>query len=281
MAGFGIGLAALATVQLYTSRGRVFWLFDSGYSDSVLGPFVYRNNYAAFMELLLPLALVEAFENRHGGWFLAGSALMVASVIASGSRAGAVLVSVELLAVGAIWIYRCRGGRSSAASLLRLALLIVVLTAVGGWGLLWDRFQEKEPLELRRQYLEASLAMFRDRPWTGFGLGTWPNVYPAYAAVDNGMFANRAHNDWAEWASEGGVPFVVALILVAGGAVGRAFRSVWGIGLVSVCVHALVDYPFARLGQVAWWFTVLALVGSLPRQHHSDGADQDVQVDPE
>lgn len=277
-AWFGMGLAALAVVQLYTSPGRVYWIFDSGYRDNVLGPFVYRNNYAAFMELLLPLALVEAFGGRPRSlWFQAGAALMVASVIASESRAGVLLVAAEVAAVAALSWRRAR----PAAALLRTAALTAALTAVFGSAVVWHRLQDRDPLALRRRYLEASLEMLRQRPWTGWGLGTWPYLYPAFARVNDGMFANRAHNDWAEWAAEGGIPFVAAVGLLAAGSLGRAWRSRWGIGLIAVLLHATVDYPFARLGQAVWWFALLALVRPLAGQNHSDGADQDVQVEPQ
>ncbi len=277
MGWFGIGLAVLATLQLYTSHGRVFWLFDSGYSDNVLGPFVYRNNYAAFIELLLPLVVLEALgKGRTHGWFLAGAAVMAASVIASGSRAGTVLVAAELVLVAIL----CPSGRRAGA-LLRMNILIAALTAVVGGGFLWSRFQEKDPYSLRRSYLEASIAMVRDRPWTGFGLGTWPHVYPSYARQDSGMFANRAHNDWAEWTAEGGLPFAAVLLLVVAGCIPRAVRSVWGLGLAAVAVHAFVDYPFARLGQAVWWFVMAASVCAPSRENDTHGADQDVQIQPQ
>jgi O-antigen ligase len=211
---------------------------------------------------------------------------MFASVAASGSRAGTLLVAAEAVAVPAlVWFqggwFRGKSGSRPLATIVPLLILTGALTAVAGGGIVWDRLWENEPLALRRHYLEASLQMARERPWTGFGLGTWPHVYPAYARVDNGMFANRAHNDWAEWAAEGGIPFAAAMLLLAAGSVPPAVRSVWGIGLISVAAHALVDYPFARLPQAAWWFAVLALVCALPRQNHAGGPDQDVQVQPE
>jgi len=39
-----------------------------------------------------------------------------------------------------------------------------------------------------------------------------------------------------------------------------AVRSIWGIGILAVFLHALVDYPFARFGLTAWNFT---LIGAL------------------
>ena len=70
----------------------------------------------------------------------------------------------------------------------------------------------------------------------------------------------HAHNDWLEWASEGGIPFAALWIFLAIPICRRAFRSIWGVGILAVLVHALVDYPFAKLGVAAWFF---ALCGGL------------------
>jgi len=44
--------------------------------------------------------------------------------------------------------------------------------------------------------LQSTIAMAREKPWTGFGLGNFENVYPAYALFDDGAIVNHAHNDW-------------------------------------------------------------------------------------
>ena len=46
-----------------------------------------------------------------------------------------------------------------------------------------------------------------------------------------------------------------------------ALRSIWGIGVLAVFLHALVDYPFARFGVTAWLFI---LVGALESQGRSE-----------
>src|SRR5665811_2393481 len=53
----GMTVAAAAVLQDYSSAGKIFWLFPSWYTEGVLGPFVNRNQYAAWVELLLPAAL--------------------------------------------------------------------------------------------------------------------------------------------------------------------------------------------------------------------------------
>jgi O-antigen ligase len=107
--------------------------------------------------------------------------------------------------------------------------------------------------------------MARERPWIGFGLGSFQEVYPAYATFDIGLIVNHAHNDWAEWLAEGGVPFLLLLASVALWSVGPAFRSIWGLGLLSVFLHALVDYPMQRLGLAAWVFVMLGTLAAEER----------------
>jgi O-antigen ligase len=253
----------LAIVQYFTSGGKIFWLFPSGYPDA-LGPFVYRNNYAAFVELLLPLALLESLRDRRRMMphaILTGT--LYASVIASASRAGAVLATLEILVV-LLLVLRQRLVSRRAAGLAVAALLLsaAVFTGVVGWSALVTRFSQPDPFVHRREMLKSSLAMARESPWLGFGLGTFEEVYPAYALFDIGLIVNHAHNDWAEWLAEGGAPFLLILASAAIWAVRPAFRSVWGLGLISVFLHALVDYPMQRLGLAAWVFVFLGALAA-------------------
>ena len=61
-----LSLSAIFTL-LTSPPGRVFWLFDSSAGVATLGPFVYRNQYAAFVEAVLPVATFRAvrFRVRH------------------------------------------------------------------------------------------------------------------------------------------------------------------------------------------------------------------------
>jgi O-antigen ligase len=104
--------------------------------------------------------------------------------------------------------------------------------------------------------------MIGSRPWTGFGLGTFSTVYPAYAHFDVGLTVDHAHNDWLEWAAEGGIVFAFFWLGLALWTLRPALRSVWGIGVVGTFLHCSVDYPFARFGISAW---ALILIGMLAR----------------
>src|SRR5258706_4126388 len=223
----------LAVVSIFTSltspAGKVFWIFDSGSDSRTLGPFVYQNQYAAFVEAVLPLAILGVIGDRRR-WLL--HAVIVAaifdSVVTGGSRTGTILCLAEILIIPAIAYWR---GTINGCMLARVVLgslaAVAILTVVVGWEPLWKRLREPHPYSLRKDLVLSSLAMVRDRPFTGFGLGTWPEAYPGYARFDDGTYVNQAHNDWIQWASEGGLLFWGAMLAIAAWSVVAARRSLW------------------------------------------------------
>jgi O-antigen ligase len=281
---FAFGVSVVSVVQLLTSEGNVFWLFPSGYKDRVLGPFVYHNNYAAFIELLLPLAVLEAVRHRRRApLFTLIAAVMYASVIASASRAGSILATVEIVTV--LGLSLARGLvpiRRLGLAAVALSVLAAICTAVVGAGLLWTRMQQADPFVHRREMLLSALDMARARPWLGCGLGTFQTAYPAHALFDIGLIVNHAHNDWAEWLAEGGVPFLALLLSAALWSIRPAVRSIWGIGVLSVFLHAFVDYPMQRLGLAAWVFVMLGVLAAAAGDRVSAGprtAEQTASLD--
>jgi len=269
---FGFLLSILAVTQMLTSGGKVFWLFESGYTHFVLGPFVYKNQYAAFVEALLPLALVAALrDGRHRVAYVCVAATLFASVIASASRAGAILCTAEILLAPALGFARGLISRRTLAQLtVTLAAAGVLFTVVAGWETLWHRLQQADPLVLRGEMLASSLEMIRERPVTGFGLGTWATAYPKYARFDNGTFVNQAHDDWVQWAAEGGIPFLALMLAVVLSIARPAFDSLWGLGLLVVFVHCALDYPMQQRPALAAFF--FALCGALAA--HGSGRPQ-------
>jgi hypothetical protein len=257
IAGSVVALAGI--VQLFTSEGRVFWLFSSGYTTSVIGPFVNYNHFACFVELLLPIALVLAFEDE---WYLVLVACLAASVVASTSRTGTILVIVE---TAVVFLLRGRDGLARGRW-VKLMVLAAAFTCVLGYRLLLDRFSnDPDPFQDRREFLQSSINMVRAQPWHGFGLGAWPSAYRAFAVIDTGLTANHAHNEWIQWAAEGGLPMVAVMAVILALCLPPAVQSVWGVGVVCVFVHALVDYPFLRLGLGAWIFVSIGALRAYAR----------------
>lgn len=247
------------------------WLFPSDYADYVLGPFLNGNHFAVFIEAVLPVALYQALRNGEGSLLYSGMAgAMFASVIASASRAGTVLALGEILTVFVImWVQGRTNGRAIGLSLLKLTILFVVFTGITGWQTVWTRFWAPDPLAVRRELAISSLRMIAAHPWFGVGLGAWPTVYPHYAIVDIGAFANQAHNDWLQWTAEGGVPFGVVMAGLFFWCLRAGFRTVWGLGAAAVFLHALVDYPFSQPALGSWIILILAMMAAAAPTRHA------------
>jgi hypothetical protein len=263
---FAVAMAVLCLTQLFTSAGRVLWIFPTGYPD-VYGTFPSYNNYAQFAELALPIALWRALnEGWRSWWYALAGGVLYASVIGAASRAGTVLCTAELLAMMAIGLIRFRDPetgrlpRSTVAMLVMVPVLAAVFTFAVGWERVWLRFQQHNPYLVRREYLLAAADMAWQRPLTGYGLGTFPEVYQRYAIKDFPFYANHVHNDWAEFAADGGVPFLLLVLIPFAACVPAAIRYPWGLGLVAIMLHACVDFPFPRPAVSGWMFLLLGLL---------------------
>ena len=265
---FGFALSVVATLAMFTSTGRAFWIFPVASERAPAGPFLSPNQYAAFIELVLPLALIRAASDaRKPLPFALMAGAMYASVIASASRAGFLLTSLEIVTALALSFGAHRATlRGIGRVVAVLAASILLFAAVVGPEALWNRLKRPDPYAGRREMLDSTLDMIRDRPWTGFGLGTWSTAYPAYARYDDGLVANHAHNDWAQWTAEGGFPFLTLLASIAIWSVRPALRSRWGIGVIAVFLHCLVDYPLQKPALAAFFFALLALLASSTKE---------------
>jgi O-antigen ligase len=256
LAWFGFLVAIASVLAYYTSPGRILWLFDSPYPD-VWGPFLSRNNFAQFLELALPVSLwlgCTSCRTRRVPYLWMGAAMLACGLV-SASRAGAVVLIMETAAVFAL-------ARPPVLRRLipRFALGVIAFAALAGGEVLVHRFADPDPLRDRREIFQSSLAMIAARPWSGYGLGNFAAVYPEFARFDPGAVVEHAHNDWLEWATEGGWPYAGGWMLLAIAATRPALRSIWGMGVPAVFLHALVDDPFARFGVAAW---VFILAGAL------------------
>lgn len=238
-------IAVIGILQFFTSPDRIYWIFPVGPRVKAVGPFVYRNQFAALVELILPIALYRVLNERRQRWIFAMlTAVLFAVVVATASRAGSALVSAEMVLVILLaWRRGLLSGRSLALVLGQVFALVLVFTMVVGYQEVWDRFQLTNPYALRGKLAASTVAMIRSRPVLGYGLGTWQTVYPEFATFDNSLFANEAHNDWAQWTAEGGIVFSLALAIVALGSLLLAWRSIWGLGVVFVFLHSFIDYP--------------------------------------
>jgi O-antigen ligase/polysaccharide polymerase Wzy-like membrane protein len=253
MVWFGFVVAVEAILQAYLSPGKVFGLFDTGYQNFVMGPIVYHTHFAAFIEAILPIALLLAFESYT---YLGIAAVLLTSVVVSASRGGMLITSVEVLVV---LLLSHRQKQKILRSALTLAGVTALLMLIVGLATASQRFHGEALAVGRVQFARSTLHMIAVHPLIGWGLGCWPMVYPAFATFDPGALVNQAHTDWLQWTAEGGLPVGLAMLSLAVWAVKPAIRSIWGIGVIAVLVHATFDYPFSRPAVGAWPFLILAM----------------------
>ncbi len=263
---FATAMSLLCLFQLSTSGGRVLWIFPTAYPE-VFATFQSSNSYAQFIELALPIALWRALlEGWRSWWYAPAGAFLYASVIGSASRTGTALCTAELLAMLIIGFVKFRDPatglptHATKALLAVIPALAVVFALCVGWESVWHRFQQDDPFRVRREFVVAAVDMAKQRPLTGYGLGTFPKVYQQHAIKDFPFYANHAHNDWAEFAAEGGVPFLLLVLIPFAVAIPAAIRNPWGLGLIAIMLHACDDFPFPRPAVSGWLFAILGLL---------------------
>lgn len=268
---FGLGLSLESIFQHFLADGKIFWLFTPGETPSGYGPFLNHDHFASFIALVLP---ASAWEMRHSvrrRWVYGiTTAALYACAVASDSRAGFALVTVEVLV---LFAFLGLSGRVVTGT----ATLITVFVAVVGWESLYDRYRLPDPYAGRRELVQSTLRMIQDNPWKGTGLGTWTTVYPSYAIKDLGATINAAHNDWVQWAADGGVPMAAAMLVLFLGAAWTIRRTPWALGAPIVLLHSLIDFPMQGRFLPAAVFLVLgtaAGAASAPIASRPEGSDE-------
>jgi O-antigen ligase len=117
---YGLALALFALVQHFTWNGRFYWLrpITAGHS-SPFGPFVNRNHFAGYMELLMPLPVAmmitgAASRDKRLLYLFAATLMSVAAVV-SLSRGGMISLAGEMVFI-AILSAAARRNRAHAGN---------------------------------------------------------------------------------------------------------------------------------------------------------------------
>ncbi len=213
---FGMILGFLVSVfgilQHLTFNGKLYWFREMRYGGIPFGPYVNRNHFAGFVELVLPLALVPLVlgKVRRERWVVVGlfAVLPVVALFLSASRGGIVSLGVELAVLALLMIQRRTVGKqllAGAAVLLSVLLMVSWL----GVGRILERFSSLQSLETtagkRASMRRDTWRIFLDHPVAGTGLGTLQIVYPPYETLYDGKIVNHTHNDYLEALAETGL----------------------------------------------------------------------------
>jgi O-antigen ligase len=278
---YALVLAVFAILQFFSSPGLIYWTVKPRWGGWVFGPYVNHNHYAGLMEMLIPLATVYVLSRprRHPARPLLAFAVCVAvaSVLLSGSRGGLIALGAEVLILGVILVRRAPGParyRLAAAGGLGIAVAASLFLWMDRGDIL-KRFSTvasltgapEAPFGERRLVALDSLRMFRDRPFTGVGLGSFETAYPPYRSFPSDFDWDHAHNDYVEALAEtglaGGALMLAGLVLFLGLAfrnLGERLRHEQGwmqlgaaLGCCGLLVHSLVDFNLHIPANAAWF----------------------------
>jgi O-antigen ligase len=209
---FGFVVSIFGILQQLTFNGKLYWFREMRYGGIPFGPYVNRNHFAAFVELVFPVALVPLVlgKVRKERWIVVGlfGLLPIGALFLSASRGGVISFGVQLAVLILIMILRRTGGEHALAGGLVLLLAFLMVSWLGVHQVL-DRFSSLQSLEVtsgkRASMRDDTWRVFLDYPWTGTGLGTLPTVFPAYETLYDAKFVNHAHNDYLEALADTGI----------------------------------------------------------------------------
>ena len=282
---FGFLVALFSIAQQFTGNGNLYWVVPNRQSGWVYGPYVNHAHYAGLMEMLVPIPLVFAMMSR---WqksqrvlFGFAALLMASTIFLSQSLGGMVAFGLQMLFLAIVIGVRERSRRQALLLLLMAVLLALWLVMLSPGGISERIARLQDPLGKagasdRIHIVKDSLKMIRVRPLLGWGLGTFPVVYPSYRTFYTNFFVNAAHNDYIQAAVETGLTglalvcgFIVLFYRVALQRTGHwrtdirsAMTLAAIIGVSGILIHSLSDFNLQIPANAALFFALVALATS-------------------
>ncbi len=252
-----------------------FWTPESE-GASPAGPLISRNHFASWIILAWPLTVgyivahgrshwrdrrvaraVLVLSDARAFWLILAAAMMLAALLVTQSRSGAIGFAAALVVFGSfVWTRTGTGGRFGLAGGLVLVALLGSLWANPS-GVLTRFDRAYSGLDGGRPDIWAhSVRLFTEFPVTGIGLGSFEVVMPAYQ-TSFATLLNHAHNQYLHLLVEGGLLLAVPLVLLITLLCGTAWRRLRQdqtamadvrhgacAGLVGLAVQSIVEVPF-------------------------------------
>ncbi len=268
VAFLGISIAFLAILQKFTSPDMIYWLRPAPEGSAPGGPWVYRNHYAGFMELVFPLVLAlffyyrptfdenQSFRVRLAAFFSTpgsnlyfilgfGVVLILSSVFINLSRGGTISINLGLLLFLSI-LARKKKHSVKFPVLLTVGIVFLAVSWMG-WDPILARFNstitEVGSIEDNRLLIWQNCApIIRDFLFTGSGFETFMHVFPSYSTISTNLLIDHAHNDYIELLTDGGLI---------------------GFALVAWFVLAVLRNGFKMLGRRRDTYSILLLVAAI------------------
>ena len=302
----GFLVAFLGLIERATWNGKILWIFvpyDWGKPlfEPLLrarGPFVDPDHFAGYLAMVFPLALAcavfpnlitprratLAFRIQCG----VASFVIFLAILLSLSRAGwlGLIVATVIMFLLAAPRGATRDAESSGISKfggVRLAIVGIVILFGASMIFIGPEARvatvtrvnqsaaELETSVNRMQAWKGGLALIRDFPLLGVGLGGWPEIFERYQLPPWQMlYFAQAHNDYVQLIAEVGIVGLVLFVWlavriirkVASGALSMEASSgpIFGAiiaGLAAMCLIEIFDFDL-RIPAISLLFSVFA-----------------------
>ena len=237
----GLTLAVIVFIQRAISPHQIygFWTpIVRTPHPTPLGPFVNRNDLAAWLLMAIPLVLgyaaarvVSRGEGRRVSAQLASLVdtrmvaltgalvLMSAALVATLSRSGLIGLGLGLLTMGVVGRRRLGVG-GSGVFVAAIAVLFVLALPYANASALAGRLTDTLPADVggRLSIWRETWAMAQDFLAVGIGVGAFERGMLVYQQGSRLMFINHAHNEYLQVLTEGGllIAFAVLAAIIVG-----------------------------------------------------------------
>jgi O-antigen ligase len=259
----GFFVSVFGILQHLTFNGKLYWFHVMRYGGYPFGPYVSRNHFAGFAEILIPVALVPLVlgKVRRERLFLVSlfALVPIVALLLSASRGGIVSFAVELVILFSLLLVRRLQSKYMLAGGVLVLCAILAVSWIGVQQVL-QRFTGYQALDVsvgkRASMRHDTWRIFLDHPILGTGLGTLQMVFPPYESSYDAKVVNHTHNDYLEALAETGILgalcclwFLAVLFIESvkglkdlGGSFGAALNLAGLVGCCGLLVHSLVDF---------------------------------------
>jgi O-antigen ligase len=282
---FGFFISIFGIIQKYTYSGKVYWFDSPGSAGSAFGPFVNRNNFSGYINMVIPLTLGYFFTDMPlakrviYGFFVV---IMSLALFLSLSRAGILVYITALLFI--VSFSRFKDSLKAEVRTLFIWILIVFsffvffMDAKDVWQRLITLFQKDTFVVFGHGYSWWDvLRIWHNFPIFGTGLGTFGNISSMYKSTLWQSLFTYAHNDFLQLFSETGVLgfifislfFIFYFKAVIKGWLKRHDSYVISMvlgGMASICtmlVYSILDFNLHMPANALLFFVIMGLVYSL------------------
>lgn len=259
----GFFVSILGILQHLTFNGKLYWFRTMRFGGLPFGPYVNRNHFAGFAEMVIPVALVPLVlgKVRRERLFLVAlfAVVPIVALLLSASRGGIISFVVQLIVLALLLLVRKIRTRGVIVGGVVVLCAVMMVSWIGVQQVL-QRFSGMQSLEVtagkRTAMRQDTWRLFLDHPVVGTGLGTFEMAFPPYDSLYDGKVVNHAHNDYLEALAETGLLGGICCALFLGvlffnsmkgleelgTSFGAALNLSGLIACVGILVHSLVDF---------------------------------------